>query len=62
MPAPKETKRAVIIDLISDSDEDDEDIPNQNTKKSSSNILSPKKLQTTSINSTSESPELMIID
>ncbi|XP_011865800.1 PREDICTED: E3 SUMO-protein ligase PIAS1 isoform X3 [Vollenhovia emeryi] len=62
-PAPKEKKRAVIIDLISDSDDDDEDnVPTQSTKKPSSSISSPKKSQTSSISSTSESPELMIID
>ncbi|XP_011255566.1 E3 SUMO-protein ligase PIAS3 isoform X4 [Camponotus floridanus] len=62
-PAPKEKKRAVIIDLISDSDDDDEDnTPTQSTKKPASGISSPKKPQTSSISSTSESPEYMIID
>ncbi|KYN03782.1 E3 SUMO-protein ligase PIAS3, partial [Cyphomyrmex costatus] len=62
-PAPKEKKRAVVIDLISDSDDDDEDnTPTQSTKKPVSGISSPKKSQTSSISSTSESPELMIID
>ncbi|XP_018360488.1 PREDICTED: E3 SUMO-protein ligase PIAS2 isoform X1 [Trachymyrmex cornetzi] len=62
-PAPKEKKRAVVIDLISDSDDDDEDnTPTQSTKKPASGISSPKKSQTSSISSTSESPELMIID
>lgn len=62
-PAPKEKKRAVVIDLISDSDEDDEDTtPTQSTKKLASGTSSPKKSQTSSISSTSESPELMIID
>ncbi|XP_050465412.1 E3 SUMO-protein ligase PIAS3 isoform X3 [Cataglyphis hispanica] len=62
-PAPKEKKRAVIIDLISDSDDDDEDnTPTQSTKKPATGISSPKKPQTSSISSTSESPEYMIID
>ncbi|KAG7202859.1 hypothetical protein KM043_010009 [Ampulex compressa] len=62
-PASKEKKRAVVIDLISDSDEDDEDsTPTQSTKKLASGTSSPKKSQTSSISSTSESPELMIID
>ncbi|XP_072767812.1 E3 SUMO-protein ligase PIAS2 isoform X2 [Anoplolepis gracilipes] len=62
-PAPKEKKRTVIIDLISDSDEDDEDnTPTQSTKKPATGISSPKKPQTSSISSTSESPEYMIID
>ncbi|XP_029164268.1 E3 SUMO-protein ligase PIAS3 isoform X2 [Nylanderia fulva] len=62
-PAPKEKKRAVIIDLISDSEDDDEDnTPTQSTKKPASGISSPKKPQTSSISSTSESPEYMIID
>ncbi|KAH0954009.1 hypothetical protein HN011_006877 [Eciton burchellii] len=61
--APKEKKRAVVIDLISDSDDDDDDnTPTQSTKKLASGISSPKKSQTSSISSTSESPELMIID
>ncbi|CAK9822377.1 E3 SUMO-protein ligase PIAS3 [Anthophora retusa] len=60
---PKEKKRAVIIDLISDSDDDDEHTtPTQSTKKIAIGTLSPKKSQTSSISSTSESPELMIID
>ncbi|XP_060825864.1 E3 SUMO-protein ligase PIAS1 isoform X2 [Bombus pascuorum] len=60
---PKEKKRAVIIDLISDSDDDDErTTPTQSTKKIASGTSSPKKSQTSSISSTSESPELMIID
>lgn len=60
---PKEKKRAVIIDLISDSDDDDEHTtPTQSTKKIVSGTSSPKKSQTSSISSTSESPELMIID
>ncbi|XP_068981333.1 E3 SUMO-protein ligase PIAS2 isoform X4 [Bombus flavifrons] len=60
---PKEKKRAVIIDLISDSDDDDErTTPTQSTKKITSGTSSPKKSQTSSISSTSESPELMIID
>ncbi|XP_070157566.1 E3 SUMO-protein ligase PIAS3 isoform X2 [Polyergus mexicanus] len=62
-PTPKEKKRAVIIDLISDSDDDDEDnTPTQSTKKLATGISSPKKPQTSSISSTSESPEYMIID
>ncbi|KAM0733082.1 E3 SUMO-protein ligase PIAS3 [Formica fusca] len=62
-PTPKEKKRAVIIDLISDSDDDDEDnTPTQSTKKPATGISSPKKPQTSSISSTSESPEYMIID
>ncbi|XP_017789792.1 PREDICTED: E3 SUMO-protein ligase PIAS3 [Habropoda laboriosa] len=60
---PKEKKRAVIIDLISDSDDDDENTtPTQSTKKIATGTPSPKKSQTSSISSTSESPELMIID
>ncbi|XP_012148096.1 E3 SUMO-protein ligase Su(var)2-10 isoform X3 [Megachile rotundata] len=60
---PKEKKRAVVIDLISDSDDDDEHTtPTQSTKKVASGTSSPKKSQTSSISSTSESPELMIID
>ncbi|KAG6799678.1 E3 SUMO-protein ligase PIAS3 isoform X1 [Apis laboriosa] len=59
----KEKKRAVVIDLISDSDDDDEHTtPTQSTKKIASGTSSPKKSQTSSISSTSESPELMIID
>ncbi|XP_012235761.1 E3 SUMO-protein ligase PIAS3 isoform X3 [Linepithema humile] len=62
-PTPKEKKRTVVIDLISDSEDDDEDnTPTPSTKKSNSGISSPKKSQTSSISSTSESPELMIID
>ncbi|XP_031831690.1 E3 SUMO-protein ligase Su(var)2-10 isoform X3 [Nomia melanderi] len=60
---PKEKKRAVVIDLISDSDDDDENsTPTQSTKKLASGTSSPKKSQTSSISSTSDSPELMIID
>ncbi|XP_017883490.1 E3 SUMO-protein ligase PIAS1 isoform X3 [Ceratina calcarata] len=60
---PKEKKRAVVIDLISDSDDDEESrTPTQSTKKPALGTLSPKKAQTSSISSTSESPELMIID
>ncbi|XP_020282300.1 E3 SUMO-protein ligase PIAS3 isoform X2 [Pseudomyrmex gracilis] len=61
-PAPKEKKRAVVIDLISDSDDDEDNTPTQSTKKPAIGISSPKKAQTNSISSTSESPELMIID
>lgn len=61
-PAPKEKKRAVVIDLISDSDDDEDNTPTQSTKKPATGISSPKKAQTNSISSTSESPELMIID
>ncbi|XP_034177830.1 E3 SUMO-protein ligase Su(var)2-10 isoform X2 [Osmia lignaria lignaria] len=60
---PKEKKRAVIIDLISDSDDDDEHATStQSTKKIATGTSSPKKSQASSISSTSESPELMIID
>ncbi|XP_076289152.1 E3 SUMO-protein ligase Su(var)2-10 isoform X1 [Lasioglossum baleicum] len=60
---PKEKKRAVVIDLISDSDDDDEhSTPTQSTKKLACGTSSPKKSQTSSISSTSDSPELMIID
>ncbi|XP_043508781.1 E3 SUMO-protein ligase PIAS2 isoform X1 [Frieseomelitta varia] len=60
---PKQKKRAEIIDLISDSDDDDEHTtPTQSIKKMTSGTSSPKKSQTSSISSTSESPELMIID
>ncbi|XP_053984379.1 E3 SUMO-protein ligase PIAS2 isoform X2 [Hylaeus anthracinus] len=60
---PKEKKRAVVIDLISDSDDDYENTtPTQSTKKLASGTSSPKKSQASSISSTSESPELMIID
>ncbi|CAL7950097.1 unnamed protein product [Xylocopa violacea] len=60
---PKEKKRAVVIDLISDSDDDDEhSAPTQSTKKLATGTSSPKKSQTSSISSTSESPDLMIID
>lgn len=62
-PVQKEKKRTVVIDLISDSDEDDEDsTPTQSTKKQTSSSSTPKKSQTSSISSTSESPDLMIID
>ncbi|KAK2584536.1 hypothetical protein KPH14_006905 [Odynerus spinipes] len=62
-PVLKEKKRTVVIDLISDSDEDDEDsTPTQSTKKQNSSSSTPKKSQTSSISSTSESPDLMIID
>ncbi|XP_076637541.1 E3 SUMO-protein ligase Su(var)2-10 isoform X1 [Colletes latitarsis] len=60
---PKEKKRAVVIDLISDSDDDYENTaPTQSTKKLALGTSSPKKSQASSISSTSESPELMIID
>ncbi|XP_066594390.1 E3 SUMO-protein ligase PIAS1 [Prorops nasuta] len=63
-PATKEKKRMVVIDLISDSDDDDEDSsPSHSTKKlASGSTSSPKKTQPNSITSTSDSPELMIID
>nr|XP_050850603.1 E3 SUMO-protein ligase PIAS1 isoform X4 [Vespula vulgaris] len=63
IPVLKEKKRTVVIDLISDSDEDDEDsVPSQSTKKKTRSSTPPKKSQTSSISSTSESPDLMIID
>ncbi|XP_033227124.1 E3 SUMO-protein ligase PIAS3 isoform X2 [Belonocnema kinseyi] len=64
-PTPREKKRAVVIDLISDSD--DEEADSNPTQSSNKKILStsPQKNQSTihgAISSTSESPELMIID
>ncbi|XP_043277598.1 E3 SUMO-protein ligase PIAS4 isoform X2 [Venturia canescens] len=64
-PTSEEKKRAVVIDLISDTDDEEEDSnPKQNPNKKSSQS-SPKKTQSSThgdISSTSDSPELMIID
>lgn len=62
--SPNEKKRAVIIDLISDSDEDSNPSQSSN-KKPNTGVTTPQKSQTganSAISSTSESPELMIID
>lgn len=63
--ASEEKKRAVVIDLISDTDDEEEDSnPKQNASKKSCQG-SPKKTQSSThgdISSTSDSPELMIID
>ncbi|XP_012261053.1 E3 SUMO-protein ligase PIAS1-like isoform X2 [Athalia rosae] len=62
--SPSDKKRAVIIDLISDSDDDSS--PSQSsTKKPSTGVSTPQKSGTEAlspISSASESPELMIID
>ncbi|XP_012273819.1 E3 SUMO-protein ligase PIAS1 isoform X2 [Orussus abietinus] len=66
-PTMKEKKRAVIIDLISDTDDEDDDSnPSQSSnKKLATGNAATQKSQIGShntISSTSESPELMIID
>ncbi|XP_014218502.1 E3 SUMO-protein ligase PIAS2 isoform X2 [Copidosoma floridanum] len=64
-PAPKERKRALVIDLISDSEDDDDVISQSSSKRQA--LSSPAKSQannasTSVISSTSDSPECMIID
>lgn len=61
-PVPKRKKHAVIIDLISDSDDDEDSTMSQSTKKQAIGISS-SRFQTSCINSDEyETPELMIID
>ncbi|KAK0177680.1 hypothetical protein PV328_001709 [Microctonus aethiopoides] len=71
VPTTSEKKSAPVIDLISSDEEEDDDDSEKNTKqfKSTSNnkvssVSSSKKNQPShgAISSTSESPELMIID
>ncbi|XP_051171232.1 E3 SUMO-protein ligase PIAS1 isoform X2 [Leptopilina boulardi] len=62
---PKEKKRAVVIDLISDSDDDESDSHSPVSHKKVAPSSSPQKVQSSihnAISSTSDSPELMIID
>ncbi|XP_046752380.1 E3 SUMO-protein ligase PIAS2 isoform X1 [Diprion similis] len=62
--SPNEKKRAVVIDLISDSDDDSNPSQSSN-KKLNTGTSSPQKTQPgahSAISSTRESPELMIID
>ncbi|XP_023318411.1 E3 SUMO-protein ligase PIAS1 isoform X2 [Trichogramma pretiosum] len=60
-PAPNDKKRtAEVIDLISDSSDDEESVITSSNKKMA--LSSPSKPQTSAISSTSDYPELMIID
>ncbi|XP_043475985.1 E3 SUMO-protein ligase PIAS3 isoform X2 [Leptopilina heterotoma] len=64
-PTPKEKKRAVVIDLISDSEDDESDSHSSVSHKKVALSSSPQKVQSSThnaISSTSDSPELMIID
>lgn len=64
-PTPKEKKRALVIDLISDSDEEEGDSNPQAPSKKIAPSASPQTIQSSThfdISSTSESPDLMIID
>ncbi|XP_001607391.2 E3 SUMO-protein ligase PIAS2 isoform X3 [Nasonia vitripennis] len=62
--APREKKRALVIDLISDSsDDDDSSITQSSSKKQAISVPSkPQASAHSAISSTSDSPELMIID
>ena len=60
-PTPKEKKRPLVVDLCSDSSDDEDKTPTQSAPKKRAN--SPLlKSQTSAISSTSDSPELLIID
>jgi hypothetical protein len=62
---PKEKKRALVIDLISDSSDEDDDTSITQSSSKKQAISVPSKLQASAhsaISSTSDSPELMIID
>ncbi|KAJ8673121.1 hypothetical protein QAD02_004383 [Eretmocerus hayati] len=62
--APKDKKRALVIDLISSSEDEDESSVCQSTTKKQA-LSTPSKSQASAhsvISSTSDSPELMIID
>lgn len=61
-PTQKGNKRALVIDLISDSDDDDEAITQSSSKKMALSTPTSTKPQASAISSTSDSPELMIID
>ncbi|XP_058802189.1 E3 SUMO-protein ligase PIAS3 isoform X2 [Phymastichus coffea] len=59
--APKEKKRALVIDLISDSSDEDIESPIHSSSKKPA-LSTSLKPQASAISSTSDSPELMIID
>ncbi|XP_011496212.1 PREDICTED: E3 SUMO-protein ligase PIAS2 [Ceratosolen solmsi marchali] len=64
-PALKEKKRALVIDLISDSSDEDDDnsiTQSSNKKQAVSMSSKPQASAHSAISSTSDSPELMIID
>lgn len=61
---PKEKKRALLIDLTTDSEDEDETITVSSSKRQAmgSPVKSQTNVNTSVISSTSDSPECMIID
>lgn len=61
-PTTNDKKRALVVDLVSDSEDDSDTGPTQSCKRLATSPVKSQSNAQGAISSTSESPELMIID